>query len=260
MHFINHLGKKGTEFLHAGGKTASDYLLQQILDLKPSSLLEIGSGTGATIVQLANQGITTLVATDISSSQLKQSEKRFMHCGVQDQIKLQLISNGKSLPFENNSFDVVFAESVFGILNEMEFIFLVKEVRRVLKPSGVFFTNDSIWKKGTSLETIRKINNQNLKDFGLIQSIDSFVGIAEWIRIFQENGFNTIKTQDIRKIETIAFENEITIKSQAFSKQQRNLLLRNFSGLMTDLHYKFKLRFRHKMDANNLEHYLICSR
>src|SRR3954471_20960315 len=95
--------------------------------------LEIGAGTGYFSLNLLKQGILSEVTcTDVSAGMLETlaASAERLHLDVET-----VVCDGESLPFENNSFDVVFGHAVLHHIPDLERAF--SEFRRVLKPGGL---------------------------------------------------------------------------------------------------------------------------
>ena len=95
--------------------------------------LEIGAGTGYFSLNLLRQGILSdVTCTDVSPGMLEalsESADR-LHLDVDTAL-----CDAENLPFENNSFDVVFGHAVLHHIPDLERAF--SEFRRVLKPGGL---------------------------------------------------------------------------------------------------------------------------
>src|SRR3954452_4129788 len=95
--------------------------------------LEIGAGTGYFSLNLLKQGILTEVTcTDVSAGMLETLS------GSADRLGLDIetvVCEAESLPFENDSFDVVFGHAVLHHIPDLTQAFA--EFRRVLKPGGL---------------------------------------------------------------------------------------------------------------------------
>lgn len=98
------------------------------------TVLDFGCGIGGSIPyfrqHLANSHLTCV---DVSRKSLDIAQSRFP-----DAAQLRLF-DGKSLPFKDNTFDVVFTACVFHHIPAAEHVRLLSEIRRVLTPGGVFF-------------------------------------------------------------------------------------------------------------------------
>lgn len=105
------------------------------LPVKPDAqVLEIGPGSGyysvAVAKRIPNGGLTLL---DIQQEMLDKSASKLKAAGVSNFSTRQ--SDGKSLPFEDGTFDALFMVTVFGEIEQRESF--LKEVVRVLKDDGV---------------------------------------------------------------------------------------------------------------------------
>lgn len=96
-------------------------------------VLELCSGTGLHTYMLTQTG-ARIVASDISSRSLTVLAQRIK--GVTTQV-----ADIEALPFKSNSFDVV---AIAGSLSYGEPKLVDAEVRRVLRPGGIFICVDSL--------------------------------------------------------------------------------------------------------------------
>jgi ubiquinone/menaquinone biosynthesis C-methylase UbiE len=96
--------------------------------------LEIGSGTGYFSLNLVQLGvIERLTATDISPGMLKRLAATAAALGVEDVTTLA--TEAEQLPFEDESFDLVFGHAVLHHIPDLDRAFV--EFRRVLRPGGM---------------------------------------------------------------------------------------------------------------------------
>ena len=96
--------------------------------------LEIGSGTGYFSLNLVQLGvIERLTATDISPGMLKRLTATAEALGVQGVTTVA--TEAEELPFEDESFDLVFGHAVLHHIPDLGKAFA--EFRRVLRPGGM---------------------------------------------------------------------------------------------------------------------------
>jgi ubiquinone/menaquinone biosynthesis C-methylase UbiE len=104
--------------------------LTKISKLMQLSILDFGSGVGNSIEffleYFPNAQIT---AIDVSEKSLEISRKRYKNSPNVSHI----LFNGVHLPFEENSFDLVFSACVFHHIDPTEHVPLFTEISRVLK-------------------------------------------------------------------------------------------------------------------------------
>jgi ubiquinone/menaquinone biosynthesis C-methylase UbiE len=112
-------------------------VLLDLVELRPNSrVLEIGCGTGTfsiLIKQLHPQ--VEVVGLDPDPKALARARRKAEQAGVPISLD-QGFSN--SLPYENGTFDYVFSSMMFHHLKLDEKEKTLREIRRVLKPAGVF--------------------------------------------------------------------------------------------------------------------------
>jgi ubiquinone/menaquinone biosynthesis C-methylase UbiE len=101
--------------------------------------LELGCGTGLHTYSLIQAG-ARVVAVDISVHSLRLLLQR-IDIGRTDAVVDAVVADMESLPFEADSFDVVTAA---GSLSYGESDRVDAEIRRVLRPGGIFICVDSL--------------------------------------------------------------------------------------------------------------------
>ena len=94
---------------------------------KTDNVLDLGCGDGLNIKILVQRGVKRVAGVDISGQLLQEAKK------ANPKVKFYLASS-ESLPFKDNSFDIVLVDSVFHHL--MKFRKSLKEIRRVLVSGG----------------------------------------------------------------------------------------------------------------------------
>ena len=117
--------------------------------LNPGSVLDLGSGTGASYTDLINFDVTAL-DPDEQMLSLNKFEKK-------------VVGKGEELPFNKNSFDNVLCCFVWRNVSDTEKA--LSEVYRVLKPGGKFILLDMTRPKNSFLKIIHKIGTYILLHF-----------------------------------------------------------------------------------------------
>ncbi len=115
--------------------------------------LEIGSGTGYFSLNLVQLGvIDRLTATDISPGMLKRLGETAAGLGVADVTTVA--TEAETLPFEDESFDLVFGHAVLHHIPDLDRAFA--EFRRVLRPGGAIAFAGEPSRYGDRLATLPK--------------------------------------------------------------------------------------------------------
>ncbi|WP_327265789.1 class I SAM-dependent methyltransferase [Streptomyces sp. NBC_01232] len=117
-------------------------------------VLELGAGHGRDALYFARQGFSVL-ATDFSPVGLEQLSEAAAAHGVAVRVATEVHDVREPLPLRDASVDAVFAHMLLCMaLSTQEIHALVAEVRRVLRPGGVFVytvrhTGDAHFQAGT---------------------------------------------------------------------------------------------------------------
>ena len=110
-------------------KPMKSWMLEQLEEFNGHKINIYEAGCGnASFTPLLQEYADTLVATDISKSQIEKNSK------LHPEIKFQFADLQKKLPFENDAFDLVWCSEV---LEHLYFPHIaVEEFHRVLRPGG----------------------------------------------------------------------------------------------------------------------------
>jgi ubiquinone/menaquinone biosynthesis C-methylase UbiE len=104
--------------------------LMEFADHRGRDVLEIGGGTGTDLAQFAAHG-AAVTDLDLSAGHLDLAEENFRLRGLQGRF---MHHDAEGLPFEDNSFDVVYSN---GVLHHTpNTVRVISEIARVLRPSG----------------------------------------------------------------------------------------------------------------------------
>jgi ubiquinone/menaquinone biosynthesis C-methylase UbiE len=115
-------------------KRAAAYQLYGI-DFHGKELIDIGGGTGIVALMALELGAAKVVCGDISEYMLERGRDKAKALGY-DSSRIEFCQlDAESLPFNDNSFDIVLTGMTFGILPDQKKA--VKEMFRVLRPGGL---------------------------------------------------------------------------------------------------------------------------
>jgi len=98
------------------------------------AILEIGCGTGNNLWFAAREGFR-VAGIDISKTAVDFANKRFKDEGLIGEFH---VGDFSQLPFEDKSFDLIFDRGSLSLANRPGAIDCIDEVRRVIKPGGLF--------------------------------------------------------------------------------------------------------------------------
>jgi ubiquinone/menaquinone biosynthesis C-methylase UbiE len=153
----------------------------QVVDSFPakSNILELGTGLGQDCHFFAEYGFT-VTATDLEQSIL-DIDRNKQSSDVRDRITFKQIDLRERFPFEDQSFDVVYAHLALHYFGQAATKQIFAEIERVLKPQGwlaflVNSTSDPEYKTGTELEPdFFQIDNVSKRYF----SVETVAGLTQ---------------------------------------------------------------------------------
>jgi ubiquinone/menaquinone biosynthesis C-methylase UbiE len=201
---LNYLGNSHASYIHSRGKQSTNKLIELLNPQKGEKILEIGFGTGATLVQLAAQSDASFFGYEMSPIMYQKASKRIKFCKMSGKITVTLLKKKNQFPAPDNTFDQIYAESIIAIQEGTDFKDLLLEIKRVLKPNGVLLFNETIWLKTTDKKQAKAINERCKKAFGIIQSSHEYLHLSDWKNLLTEINFKyelEIPVSEIRATE-----------------------------------------------------------
>jgi demethylmenaquinone methyltransferase / 2-methoxy-6-polyprenyl-1,4-benzoquinol methylase len=116
------------------------YLLDQVLDDKPATVLDLCCGTGDMALRYAQlDPRATITGLDFSANMLTVAEKRRVEAHA-DNVSFTE-GDAMNLPFPDASFDTALIS--FGLRNVGDYARVISEMRRVVRPGGTVYCIDS---------------------------------------------------------------------------------------------------------------------
>ena len=112
-------------------------------NLTGTSVLDLGSGTGAAFAHLINYETTAL-----------DPDKKMLELNI---FENKVLGTAENLPFDDNSFDNVFCSFVWRNISDTNKA--LSEIYRVVKPGGKFVLLDMTRPKNSILRIIHKIGS-----------------------------------------------------------------------------------------------------
>ncbi len=115
------------------GKDTFDFFLKQKLVSKISNTLHIGCGIGRIEKHLAS-AVNEAYGVDVSEVMINKANEL-----NKNKNAFFLATDGKTLPFKDAQFDLIYSVLVFQHMPKSMFLKNLKEVKRTLKKQGKFF-------------------------------------------------------------------------------------------------------------------------
>ncbi len=101
----------------------------------PKQILDIATGTGDLAMMLAQTNPDKITGLDISEGMLQVGIEKIKQANLSHLIKM-MVGDSEKMPFEDNTFDAITVS--FGVRNFEHLGKGLTEIKRVLKPGGVF--------------------------------------------------------------------------------------------------------------------------
>lgn len=187
-HYLAYAGQVGNPSLHPFGRGASDCLIAA-LDVGPGErVLEIGCGTGWTLLRLALSADVCVDGADLLAPMVETARRRRALAGAASRVGL-LRADGCALPFRDGSYHRVYTESVLGFQDEAHARGMLAEVYRVLRPGGRYVANEAVWRAGASPQAVSQLVAAGIADFGVAVASPQPWADLDWLRVMGEVGF-----------------------------------------------------------------------
>jgi ubiquinone/menaquinone biosynthesis C-methylase UbiE len=191
--FMAYLGVPLFQF--GGLKIAEDLLRRCGLNDK-STVLEVGCGTGFMACRLAEERGSRIVGVDISSRMIELARERAKRQKVEDRVVFE-VADACDLPFEDNTFDVVFTQFVTVFLDKNK---ALREYFRVVKHGG-------------TIGVVEIFKDEKIPEYSLIQIEEAeeimsrttgfdfrLPTVSQWKGWFEDAGALTLQTAEHKKM------------------------------------------------------------
>lgn len=106
-----------------------------VKETQPDTVLDIATGTGDLAIALTETNAKRIIGLDISQGMMDIGRKKVIDKKLDNTIEF-VLGDSENLPFEDSSIDAITV--AFGIRNFEDLEKGLSEIRRVLKPKGIF--------------------------------------------------------------------------------------------------------------------------
>lgn len=164
-----------------GGKRTINKVLQMTmlgLNEKSPKILEVGSNTGFTSIEIAKLISAEITGIDVNKNAVAKAQELLSKedSSVQLRVNFQ-VGDASTINFPNDYFDLVITGGANTFIDEKSREAAIKEYRRVLKPNGFLSITNLFYNK--------KVPNDLLKDLKNILGFDIYPWRrAYWLDLF----------------------------------------------------------------------------
>jgi len=129
---------------------------------QPKSILDIATGTGDLVLELAKINADKIIGLDISPGMLEIGKQKVKNKKLEDRIDMQL-GDSEALPFNKETFDGV--TIAFGVRNFENLELGLQEIFRVLKPNGALVVLETAVPQNRLLRSLYSLYTQKIMPF-----------------------------------------------------------------------------------------------
>jgi ubiquinone/menaquinone biosynthesis C-methylase UbiE len=175
----------------ASDLSAHDALINELKPQKGMKVLDIGSGSGETIMAIAEKIGPTgkAVGIDFTPEGIALAREKTKQRKLENIVEFHQ-ANANELPFPDNTFDAVISECVVCLIEDKQKT--LNEKVRVLKPGGRVIMHDVvIW---VPMPSVMR-ENQKL----YCGCVGGAVDLDEYVKMMKKAGLINIKTVDFTK-------------------------------------------------------------
>jgi len=127
-----------------GGFSTTQEIVERCGIDRDTYVLEVGCGAGATACYLAKEHGCRVMSVDLREAMVDLANERAEREGVRDLVQFR-VADAQSLPFDDDTFDVVLCESVVTFVEDKQRV--IDEFARVTRPGGRVALNEEVWLK-----------------------------------------------------------------------------------------------------------------
>lgn len=180
MDYLDMIAKLGIGNAHPGGFAATLEQLERFPLLPNSKILEVGCGTGRSACYLAIQG-HEVTGIDIRSDVIAKARNR----AEKENISVRFLEgDAGSLPFPDESFDVIMIESVSIFTDTAK---ALTEYNRVLRRGGKIFDREMTQRKQMPAEIYNEIIH--------FYQIEKLWDFNDWLTLLRTAGFHELQIE-----------------------------------------------------------------
>jgi demethylmenaquinone methyltransferase/2-methoxy-6-polyprenyl-1,4-benzoquinol methylase len=173
----------------------------------PKQILDIATGTGDLALMMANLNPDRIVGLDISAGMLEVGKQKITKANLSEKIEM-IVGDSEDMPFDDNTFDAITVS--FGVRNFANLDKGLKEIARVLKPTGVLVILETSnptkfpFKQGYKFHTtvllpiIGKLFSQDKVAYSYLSESANYFPFGEaFNNILRKNGFTNAEDKPV---------------------------------------------------------------
>ena len=189
LNYFELLAWLGIGSSHPGGFPATQQNLDALQVSQEDFVLDAGCGSGLTACYLAKTRGCKIIGIDLNAQMVEKACQRAVNEGVSHLVEFR-VADVYQLPFDDNCFDLVLAESITVFLNKVN---VYQEFSRVLKPEGRVGDLEMVLMK----ELPSNLRTQMEECFG---SGTDPLRYEEWLDAIAQAGFQDVEIKNPQRL------------------------------------------------------------
>lgn len=189
------LAELGASSAHPGGHGTTLEWLQAIPWRRSMKVLDVGCGTGRTLLHIRNRYGCDIYGVDVRKKMIQKAKTRSAKSGNDGHWK---VASAERLPFADETFDVTLTESVNVFVDSPA---ALKEYLRVLKPSG--------WYVDVEMLVLGPVNEQWKESVAKVYGTRGVPDQRGWKQQYEQAGFeqvHVLMTKPVRPLDMASAE------------------------------------------------------
>jgi len=187
MDYQDVLAAVGAGSAHPGGLQSTELWMRELTLTPATEVLDIGCGTGRTLLNLNHRYGCSITGVDIRQAMLAKARLRAKR---NRQIANWRLGSAERLPFRDSQFDVVVAESVNVFTNPERSI---AEAYRVLRFAGSYVNVEMFLAAPVNEDWFQTLTN--------VYGVQHLPDLAGWKRYYRNAGFSNIRVLMTRPVQ-----------------------------------------------------------
>lgn len=195
---------ESAEAVHLSDRSPHEVLLDEIKPLKGKTILDVGCGSGNTVLVIAKEvgPEGKVVGVDLSPEGIAEAKRKTAELGLEKVTEFR-VADAEQLPFKDGSFDIVISECVVCLTPNKQKA--LNEKARVLKFGGKIVMHDVV--KRTSMPEAIRTDPQLY-----CGCIGGAVSQDEYIKMLEQAGLTEVKAVDCSDSGDPAWGHQISFK------------------------------------------------
>lgn len=231
-----------------GGRNSIFELLNRLFINETSKILEIGTSTGFTSLEISRLIRCPITSIDINQESLNEAERRAKEEGFNN-IRF-IRADICNTPFEDNEFDLVIIGNVLSIISERQKAF--KECIRVCKKKGFLAAIPMYYFKEPSEELVKNISD------AIKVSIKPYYK-SDWINFLNISNLEVFWQRDFR-FDYISDEKINSFVEDILQRPHLNGLLQESYEVLKRIYKKYMFLFRENLSKMGFSIFILTNK